>query len=306
MTPKTSVNNTKTDRSAKLILWLTRNLAKLPFKWGMRVGVLLGNILRIIAVKRRRVTEVNIAICFAELSASEQQKLVKDIFIANGIGIVETAWAHHAKREMFDNKVEIRNQQFLDEALALGQGVILLGAHFSTLDLGGLLFSYTNAPLNTLYRRHNNPTLDAAIIEGRNKYGEPIERKNMRRVINRLKENQCIWFAPDQDLNAKGCVFATFFNHPASTVTAASNLVRFNQSPILMLAHYRKPDNSGYILEFSKVDSADSSNKLEFAQAINNTIEKAIRKQPDQYMWMHKRFKRQPDGKHELYKKANC
>lgn len=305
MTQKTNVND-KTDYSAKLIVWLTRSLAKLPFHWGLRVGALLGNLLRLLAVKRRRVTKVNIALCFPELSASEQQKLVKDIFIANGIGLVETAWAHHAKREMFDDKVEIRNQQLLNEALEQGRGVILLGAHFSTLDLGGLLFSYTKAPLNTLYRKHNNPTLDAAIIEGREKYAEPIERKNMRRVINRLKANQCIWFAPDQDLNAKGCVFATFFNHPASTVTAASNFVRFNQSPMLMLAHYRKPDNSGYILEFSNVASADSDDKLQFAQAINDTIEKAIRKQPDQYMWMHKRFKRQPDGKHKLYRKAKC
>lgn len=300
------MNDRKKQRSAKLILWLTRNLAKLSFNWGIRVGTLLGHLLRVLAVKRRRVTEVNIRLCFPELSAKEQSDLVKGVFVANGIGIVETAWAHHAKREMFDDKIEIHNQHLLDSALTQGRGVILLGAHFSTLDLGGLLFSYTNTHLNTLYRKHNNPTLDAAIIEGRSKYGEPIERKDMRRVISRLKDNQCIWFAPDQDLNAKGCVFATFFNHPASTVTAASSFVRFNQSPMLMLAHHRKPDNSGYTLEFTEVDTSQAQNKEHFAQIINNSIENAVRKYPEQYMWMHKRFKRQPDGKHELYRKANC
>lgn len=300
------MNDKKKHRSAQLILILTRNLAKLPFKWGIRIGALLGHLLRILAVKRRRVTQVNVALCFPELSAKQQQQLVKDIFVANGIGLVETAWAHHAKRDMFDDKIEIRHQHLLDSALAQGRGVVLLGAHFSTLDLGGLLFSYTNAPLNTLYRQHNNPTLDAAITQGRAKYAQPIERKNMRKVIASLKDNQCVWFAPDQDLRAKGCVFANFFNHPASTITATSSFVRFNQSPILMLAHYRKPDNSGYILEFSEVDNSCSEDKQAFAQVVNDAIELAVRKHPEQYMWMHKRFKTQPDGKHQLYTRAKC
>jgi len=73
-----------------------------------------------------------------------------------------------------------------------------------------------------------------------------------------------------------------------------------------MLAHYRKPDNSGYILEFSEVAHCDSNDKQAFAQVVNNAIEAAIRKQPAQYMWMHKRFKTQPDGKQKIYKAANC
>lgn len=255
---------------------LVRVMAKLPFKWGMFVGSQLGNLLRIVAAKRRRITQVNIKLCFPELNQLEQTTLLKDIFIANGIGLVETAWAHYGDKSMFDDKVEIKGQHLLDNALAQGKGVILLGAHFSTLDLGGLLFSYTNVALNTLYRKHNNPTLDQAIIEGRSRYCEPIERKNMRLVIRKLKDNQCIWFAPDQDLNATGCVFVNFFGQTASTVTATSNLVRFNHSPIITLAHYRKPDNSGYILEFSEVEPCDSNDKLAFAQAVNNSIDQAV------------------------------
>jgi len=295
------VNDQKKDWPARLTLTLIRALAKLPFKTGLKVGAQLGHLIRILAVKRRKVTEVNIRLCFPELSDSEQKRLVKDVFIANGIGLVETAWAHYADRTMFDNRIEIIGQDFLDSALKQERGVILLGAHFSTLDLGGLLFSYTNAPLNTLYRQHNNPILDQAIIEGRSKYCDPIERKNIRLVIRKLKENQCVWFAPDQDLRGKGNVFATFFGQTASTVTAASNFVSFNNSPILMLAHYRKPDNSGYILEFSELESCDPKDKALFAQEVNNCIERAVRKYPAQYMWVHKRFKTQPDGKNKLY-----
>lgn len=301
-----AANKQKKDWPATLALLLVRTLAKLPFKWGIFTGTQLGHLLRILAVKRRRVTQVNIDLCFPELTAIERQGLVKNVFIANGIGLVETAWAHYGDKSMFNNKVEILGQHLLDNALERGRGVILLGAHFSTLDLGGLLFSYTNIGLNTLYRQHNNPTLDRAIIKGRSRFCEPVERKNMRLVIRKLKANQCIWFAPDQDLNASGCVFVNFFGHSASTVTATSNLVRFNKSPIIMLAHYRKPDNSGYILAFSEVEPCDTNDKLAFAQVVNNSIETAIRKQPDQYMWMHKRFKTQPEGKHLLYKKAKC
>ena len=295
------MNDQKKDWPALLTLALIRSLAKLPFKTGLKVGALLGNLIRIIAVKRRKVTQVNIRLCFPELSNDEQQQLVKDIFVANGIGLVETAWAHYADRSMFDNRIDIIGQHLLEKAFNEERGVMLLGAHFSTLDLGGLLFSYTNAPLNTLYRQHNNPVLDRAIIEGRSQYCEPIERKNIRSVIRKLKKNECVWFAPDQDLNGNGNVFATFFGQSASTVTAASNFVSFNNSPILMLAHYRKPDNSGYILEFSELESCDPKDKAAFAQTINNSIERAVRKYPAQYMWVHKRFKTQPDGRNKLY-----
>ena len=296
------MNDQKKDWPALLTLALIRALAKLPFKAGLKVGAFLGHTLRILAVKRRKVTEVNIRLCFKELSSAEQRQLVRDIFVANGIGLVETAWAHYGDKTMFDGRVEIIGQQLLDDALAKKRGVVLLGAHFSTLDLGGLLFSYTKAPLNTLYRQHNNPVLDKAIIEGRSKFCTPIERKNMRLVIRKLKDNQCIWFAPDQDLRGKGNVFATFFGQTAATVTSTTNFVRFNDSPILMLAHYRKPDNSGYILEFSQLEDCDPKDKALLAQVVNNCIEKAVRKYPAQYMWMHKRFKTQPDGKHQLYK----
>jgi len=300
------VNDQKKYWPAHLSLRLVRICAKLPFKWGIYAGTLLGHLLRLTLVKRRRVTEVNIDICYSNLSQSDRQQLVRDIFIANGIGLIETAWAHYGKKDMFADKITIKGQHLLDAALANNKGVILLGAHFSTLDLGGVLFSYTNAPLNTLYRQHNNPVLDKAIFAGRSRYCQPIERKNMREVIRKLKDNQCVWFAPDQDLNGKGNVFVNFFGHCASTVTATSNLVRFNQSPLLMLAHYRKPDNSGYILEFSEVATSDSNNKEAFAQVVNDAIEKAIRKHPEQYMWMHKRFKTQPDGKQKIYKAARC
>ncbi|MCJ8338337.1 MAG: lipid A biosynthesis acyltransferase [Pseudomonadales bacterium] len=300
------MNDLKNNWPALLTLSLIRALAKLPFKRGIFVGTLLGNLLRLLAVKRRRVTEVNIKLCFPNMDHKQQQQFLKDVFIANGIGIVETAWAHYGDRQMFADKIEIRGQPLLDAALAQGRGVVLVGAHFSTLDLGGLLFSFTETPLNTLYRRHNNPLLDTAITAGRSKYCQPIERKNMRLVIKKLKQNQCVWFAPDQDLNSKGCVFVEFFGQCASTITATSNLVRFNSSAILMLAHYRKPDNSGYILEFSAVPSCDSNDKAAFAQVINDSIEKAIKKQPDQYMWMHKRFKTQPDGEQKLYAAAKC
>ena len=109
------MNDQKKDWPALLTLALIRTLAKLPFKTGLKVGALLGNLIRLIAVKRRKVTQVNIGLCFPELSSDEQQQLVKDIFVANGIGLVETAWAHYADRAMFDNRIEIIGQHLLEK-----------------------------------------------------------------------------------------------------------------------------------------------------------------------------------------------
>ena len=125
-------------------------------------------------------------------------------------------------------------------------------------------------------------------------------------MVRDLRKNRCIWYAPDQDFGRKGSVFVPFFGHPASTIVATSKMVKLNNSPILMLAHYRKPDNSGYIMEMTAMPEFPSGDETRDAEMVNLALEKAIRKAPEQYMWVHKRFKTQPDGKQKLYKAAGC
>lgn len=282
-----------------LLLWL---IAKLPFKAQIGIGTLLGHLLYISARRRRHITEVNISHCFPELSAQQQHKLVKDTLIANATGIIETALSWWGSDKQVEPLVEVKGLEHVKTALEKEKGILLLGAHFTTLDLAGRLLSY-HLDYDVTYRQHNNPVMDYFITSLREKrFKNVIERKQMRRALKSLKKNRIVWYAGDQDYGRKQSVFAPFFGVPAATISATSRLASFNQSPVLFCAHYRKRDNSGYVMEISApLESIPSGDDIADATAANKILEETIRKHPEQYMWVHRRFKTRPDGSKNFY-----
>ncbi len=287
-----------------LLLLALRLLALLPFRAGLAVGRGLGRVLYLVASKRRRIAQVNISLCFKELSPAEQRLLVKKVFQANAIGFIETAWAYWAKRSFIEEKTHFIGVDLLQKALQQQRGVILLGGHFSTLDLGGLMLSFHGVPVDCVYRPHNNPLMDYWILKKRSRFCKPVDRKKFRVLLRDLRQNHCVWYAPDQDFGKKAAVFVPFFGQTTATIVATSKMVRLNNSPILMLSHHRNADNSGYTMEFAEMPEFPSGDETRDAELVNLALEKAIRKAPEQYMWVHQRFKTQPDGRRKLYEAA--
>lgn len=293
--------------------WLTglmlaglRLACLLPYRFQLKIGALLGGMLYRFNRHRRQVTETNIKLCFPELDPAAQKRMVRDVFRHNGVGMMETAMAWWMPWDRLPPKIEFKGREYLDRALAQGRGVILLGAHFSTLDLGGLLFAHYY-PVNAMYRPHNNALMDKQIRKGRSRYfGRLIDRADIRSVIRLLRKNRIVWYAPDQDMGSRNSVYADFFGVPAATITATSRMVKLNDSPILMLAQHRLPDNSGYELElYPAIEGFPSGDAETDATRINTEIERAIRKDPAQYMWVHRRFKTHPEGKNYLYRQGD-
>lgn len=285
------------------LVWvsLLRLLVYLPYGWQLQIGAGFGWLLSYLARERNHVTHTNLRLCFPELNDAEHQKMFRDVFRHNGIGIMEAAMAWWAPESWFKQRVTLKGREHLDTALAKGKGVILLGAHFSTLDLGGLLFSF-HYPLNTLYRPNNNPLLDQIICKGRARFTHNIDRSDFRSVIRKLKNNEIIWYAPDQDFGMKQSVFVPFFGVPAATLTATTRLTKLNDSPIIMLAQHRT-ENGQYELElYPAIEPFPTGDLQQDACLINQAIETAVRKDPTQYMWVHRRFKSHPKGKNYLYK----
>ncbi|MBA4503637.1 LpxL/LpxP family Kdo(2)-lipid IV(A) lauroyl/palmitoleoyl acyltransferase [Marinobacterium marinum] len=282
------------------LLWL---LNRLPWRWQITIGRRLGQLFFYLSPRRRHVTEVNVRLCFPELNTDEQARMVRNIFANNGISLFETAMAWWTPEPKLEGQYVLKGREHLDAALSQGKGVILLGAHFSTLDLGGLLFSQYY-PVDAMYRRHNNPLLEKIITGNRLRYfGQAIERSDIRSVIRALRKNHIIWYAPDQDFGPKQSVYAPFFGVPAATITATTRMVKLNDSPVLMLAQHRLPDDSGYELElFPVVEPFPTGDEEADAARINAELERAIRKDPTQYMWVHRRFKTHPKGKNYLYR----
>ncbi|NRP15186.1 LpxL/LpxP family Kdo(2)-lipid IV(A) lauroyl/palmitoleoyl acyltransferase [Marinobacterium sp. xm-a-152] len=277
----------------------------LPFSLQIKIGATLGSIIKHLASKRRHIAEVNIHLCFPHLTKGEQTKLVADTFKNNGIGIIETAMAWWSDRESFRSKVSIEGKEHLDEALSEGRGVILLGAHYSTLDLGGLLFSLFY-PLHTMYRPHNNPLMDKVITRGRLRSIESmIDRSDFRSVIRALKRNEIVWYAPDQDFGPTHSVYAPFFGINAATTPATAKLAKLSKSPVILLSHHRKPNGSYVLRLHPRIDPFPIDGDIESATLVNQEIEKGINYDPSQYMWVHRRFKTHPEGKSFIYTDRN-
>lgn len=280
-------------------------VAQLPFAWQMHIGKYLGLLMYRLARRRRHICEVNIALCFPELSKQEQRKLVRDTFISNGIGIMEIgmAWARNPRD--FRKRVTTTGLDGLIKAHEQGRGVLLVSAHFSTIEFAGSLMSLYY-PIDVTYRAHKNPLFDLLMKRGRERlYGAVVERKEVRRALRRLREGHVMWYAADQDYGPRHSVFADFFGRKAATITATTNFAQFNQSPVIFVAHYRTPDNKGYTLNFqAPLENYPSGDMEEDANRINALIEEAIRVAPDQYIWLHRRFKTRPEGEPDPYARA--
>ena len=276
------------------VVWLT---AHLPFKVQMGLGRLLGLLTYHLVKGRRRVCEVNLRLCLPQLSEAERQRLLRRNFTSYGISLVEIAAAWYRDPESYRGRVRVTGLENLERAQAGGKGVLLVGAHFTTLEMGGLLFSLFK-PMDVTYRPNRNPLWQALMFNGRLRhYGKVIARDDVRSMIRSLKAGRILWYGPDQDYGPKHSVFAPFFGVPTATITTPARFARTAGAAVVFFSHYREPDNSGYHLNFSPpLQGYPSGDDEQDAARINQLIEEAVMKRPEQYMWLHKRFKTRPEG----------
>ena len=277
------------------VMWVA---AHLPFPLQIRIGRCIGYLGYLLARERKEVCSINLALCFPEMSPEARQDLLKKTFISNGIGIMEVAMAWCRNPADFRHRVTLAGLDNLRQAKAKGRGVLLVCAHFSTLEFAGALLSNFEK-MDVTYRRHSNPLFEAVMTNARNRlYPVVVERENVRETFRCLKKGHIVWYAPDQDYGPRHSVFVPFFGVEAATITATSRFARVNDSAVIFFSHYRKDDDSGYHLEFSEplADYPSGDDRAD-AITINQVIENAIRQHPEQYLWMHKRFKTQAAGK---------
>lgn len=273
-------------------------VAHLPYPLQIRIGLSIGLLSYHFARSRRHICEVNLRLCFPELSQQEHRKLVRKTFLSNGIGLIEVAISWYRDPEDYRSRTSITGLDNLQAAIAKGKGVLLLCAHFSTLEFGGFLFNLI-AEMDVTYRPNKNPLFQAAMFNGRIRHFRHVyDRKDVRGALRTLKAGRILWYAPDQDYGAKHSVFVPFFGNQAATITATARFAKVNNSAVLFYSHYRNEDNSGYHLEFSPpLQNFPSGDEEADAITTNQLVEQAIRKQPDQYLWLHKRFKTQAKGR---------
>jgi Kdo2-lipid IVA lauroyltransferase/acyltransferase len=281
---------------------LMHGVAMMPLRFQFTFGKLLGAILFHLARRRRHIASVNLRLCFPELDAAERSKLVRAVFESTGIGLVESAIAYFRPLASLRERVSIHGLEHLTRAQAEGRGVLLVGAHFTTLELaGGLLGLF--ADIDVIYRPTKNPVMERVMRRGRQRHFKGvIERDDTRTITRRLREGRTIWYAADQDYGRKHSVFAPFFGQQAAAIRATSRLARLNGSPVLVISHFHDAATMTWSLHISPVlDGFPSGDDVADATRINALIEHEIRRHPEQYLWVHRRFKTRPAGEVRPY-----
>ncbi len=284
--------------------WL---LAQLPYGWQMRLGAGLGWLLHRLAKRRVAIAARNIALCFGHLSAQEQARLVAATLDSIGKAFFETGISWFMPVRRLRRLFTLEGLDQVQAAEARGQGVILLGLHFTHIDMGGAILCQSHL-LDGSYRRHANPVYDYVQRRGRERHNPTsvaIPREDVRRMVRTLKNGRTIWYAPDQDYGAEHSVFAPFFGVPAATVTATARLARMGKACVMPYTHYRRPDGLGYIAKIGPpLDEFPSGDDLADALRVNQVAEAGIQVAPEQYLWVHRRFKTRPPGQPDLYRSA--
>lgn len=278
------------------VILLLKLLAWLPWPLKISTGRTIGRLAYLFARQRRHYTEINIALCFPEKTPQQQRELVQETFISNGIGLVEVATCLVRDVSELKERVTFLGREHMEQALAQGKGVLVLGAHFSMLDLGGALHTLFY-PGDAIYKPHKNPVMDAFIQRGRLKhYEQMVPQKDLKALVRRIRQGKAVWYSPDQDFGRKVSVFAPFFGVTAATVTMTARIAKMTGAPVLPLRMHRNADQRSYTLEYlPPLEDFPSDDPLQDATRVNQVLEQMIRLHPEQYLWMHRRFKTQAD-----------
>jgi KDO2-lipid IV(A) lauroyltransferase len=288
------------------MMWFTFALLRLvtlfPYKFHLFLGKLLGRLIKLVSGKRQRVVEINLQLCFPEKSPVERERIKNECYESIGIAILEMAMCWWWSEERLKPLVEVRGMENLQAVIDSGQGAILLSGHFTSLEIGGRLFTLTT-PLQVMYRTQRNALFDSYLYSKRSSYlTNVISRKSTRQLIKGIKKLIPTWYAPDQNFSNERNIFAPFMGIPAATITASSRLVQSAGCAMLPFYTQRKLDGSGYILTIDPpLENFPSGDDLADATAINASIEKFARVHPEQYMWIHQRFKNRPEGEPPMY-----
>jgi KDO2-lipid IV(A) lauroyltransferase len=271
---------------------LLRLLALLPFPALLATGRVLGALLRHLPISFVRTARRNIELCFPELDAPAREKLLDEHFKSLGMALMEVPLAWWITPAQLAKIVRIEGAENLHAAIARGQGVILLTAHFTSLELAGRTL-LAIAPVKFLYRPTKNEVLAYALNRFRTGYGgRPIPKDDIRAFIGALKKNECVWYAPDQSYRKKGAEMVPLFGIPAATNTLTSRLARMTGAAVLPYFLQRLPGAQGYLATIHPpLENFPSDCSVSDTERFNRMIEAQVRIAPEQYLCIHRRFK---------------
>lgn len=251
---------------------------------------------------QRRITRRNLELAMPQLNAAEREKLARRHFENLGIALFETANGWWRSDAWVRAHTSLEGLEHLERALAHGRGALLLGAHFTTTETAVCALA-VRMPLNVMYRPSKDALLAQFLHRNRaQRLKRAIPRDDIRTLVRALAANEPVWYAPDQSYRKKGAQMVRLFGIPSATNTATSRLVRMTGTAVLPYFVERLPGTAGYraVIE-PPLEDFPGESAVADSERINARIEHWARRAPEQYLWVHRRFKSVDPGGPDPY-----
>lgn len=289
---------------ARLVLGFIRLAHHLPLGVLARIGRGIGALAWVLVRPRRHVVLVNLRRCFPEKSEAERVAIAREHFRLLGRFMLEHGVMWHASRERFTGIVRYENPEVLEAAL--GRPLIFLAPHFLGLDMGGVRIS-VDTEIASMYQKQRDPVFDAAIRDGRRRFftgrSNLFSRQDGVRPVARLiRDGVPFYYLPDLDFGRDESIFVPFFDIPTATITGVSRLARIAGAAVVPVVTRMLPGGEGYSVRFHPpLENFPTDDVAADTARINRFIEDRVRELPEQYYWVHKRFKTRPPGEAGFY-----
>ncbi|MGM0476205.1 MAG: lipid A biosynthesis acyltransferase [Pseudomonadota bacterium] len=287
-------------------LGLLRLFSTLPVPVQGALADGLGTLLWATMPGRRQVARTNLELAFPEYTDRERRRVERGVFRASARALFEGGISWHAPDSKIADRYTISGLENLEQARAAGKGVILLGGHYTTLEISGRLLARHVPDLYPIYKEARNPVFNAAMVAGRRgNFPDVLINDDMRAILRVLRKGGVVWYAPDQDFGRRGSVFASFMGVQASTLTMTARLAKVSGAPMVPLYSERRPGNRWHLELGKPLDGFPSGDDEADARRVNAAIEHQVRRTPDQYLWLHHRYRTRPNKSDpSLYKDA--
>lgn len=280
------------------LLWC---LHWLPLPALRALGWALGRLLHIFGRERRRVAMTNLRLCFPEFSESEREDLARRHFIAFARAFLDRSLGWWASPRRLKRLFRLSGGEHLQDPE--GRPIIILAPHFVGLDAGGTLMTLAT-PLVSVYSNQKNPVFNRVLLNGRLRFNQPLllsRQDGMRKVVRALKDGYPFYYLPDMDFGRKESIFVPFFGVPAATITGVSRLARLTGARVVPCITEQVED--GYEVKLLPAWENYPGESVEAdTERMNRFIESQVLRMPEQYFWLHKRFKTRPPGEQRYYR----
>jgi Kdo2-lipid IVA lauroyltransferase/acyltransferase len=281
---------------------LLRLVCLLPHRLALAVGRAIGLLAHAAGGSRRAVVRRNIELCFPELSPEERNALAREHFKALGMAVIEMGLGRWASDRHLDSITRLAGVEHVRKALDEGRGVILLSAHFTTLEIMGRVLATQIPPFDAVFRKNRSEFMTELQRSGREVSADTtIEKRDIKKMVRSLRGGRAVWYAPDQSYNRKGAEVIEFFGVPAMHTTATSTLARLGDAVTIPFFPLRKPDGTYEMTLFPPFDDFPGDDPIADTKRFIALLEEQIRRVPEQYFWIHRKFKDLPEGYPDYY-----